>query len=828
MDDKSSAKFLDNDFPPVKESLIPSDPNHDLFNKIPKKSIEEYSTYDWYRLYDIYENKEKLFITNPELQAEDILQGTLGSCYLLCAIGGLVKNNPAFYKNLFVIKEENKKGIYAVKFLIQGVPMVVVVDDFIPCKTNKNNKAVPAFSSSRNREASVLILEKAWAKLNYKCFMKTWYGTPQEALHCLLEAPSVYEYHSRYSARNHENAFWIKLCEARLRKWILCANTENVKEEEIGLPSYHAYLILEIYEVAKDNRTFNNYATLLENIVANRVEYDKTRDKCIQLIKIRNPTGESSKFKGEYCEGSSNWTMELKRAVGNQNGTNVGSFYVTLHEFLKYFSWTFICKIEENFQYRAAKFKIDQNADHIEYLQNKGIIEIVEPEEIKENGDNSWNSDLLENDLEDRIKKPGIAKNLPVNQKASILNEENKKLNIKTNFKNKPSDIPGMSQISSISPHSNFKKLEYNNINNQDDNLLLKEIEDNLIDSNKKKIFFKLNNIIAASFIIQKKSKCYITLHQPHHRFICETIKNYQIPLALIIVVKYNSQTGTYNYVDSEFINWEKLILDCYLSPGEYHIFARCYWTYHPLEHDLVISTYSDQVCELYELKKNEMPSDWLDRILIDIAKSGNKIYFDKEESTSFYSHIMPDFKYCTGFGCFYFENNSTNGDIIVNLNLTKTVGIKLLNGSYLTSFNLKIPSKSHKIILYQITEVPWVSELKYNQEIWFEYSIDYLVKKYGSNLKLSRIEIEPQLYLSEVKYERGYILIITNNSNSIYKSSFSFSKMKNYIVDKFTDHKNVQVNCNAKSQNYLNIKCNKHDKDPNFKLVYKQKFIKD
>ena len=53
--------------------------------------------------------------------------------------------------------------------------MVVVVDDFIPCKTNKNNKAIPAFSSSRNREASVLILEKAWAKLNYKCFMKTWY-----------------------------------------------------------------------------------------------------------------------------------------------------------------------------------------------------------------------------------------------------------------------------------------------------------------------------------------------------------------------------------------------------------------------------------------------------------------------------------------------------------------------------------------------------------------------------------------------------------------------------------------------------------------------------
>ena len=101
-------------------------------------------------------------------------------------------------------------------------------------------------------------------------------------------------------------------------------------------------------------------------------------------------------------------------------------------------------------------------------------------------------------------------------------------------------------------------------------------------------------------------------------------------------------------------------------------------------------------------------------------------------------------------------------------------------------------------------------------------------MKKHVSNVKLSRIEIEPQLYLSEVKYERGYILIIANNSNSIYKSSFSFSKMKNYIVDKFTDHKNVQVNCNAKSQNYLNIKCNKHDKDPNFKLVYKQKFIKD
>lgn len=60
------------------------------------------------------------------------------------------------------MKQDNPNHVYVSRWLIDGKPRYVAVDDWIPGKDNKPSFALP----SANNETWPVILEKAWAKIH--------------------------------------------------------------------------------------------------------------------------------------------------------------------------------------------------------------------------------------------------------------------------------------------------------------------------------------------------------------------------------------------------------------------------------------------------------------------------------------------------------------------------------------------------------------------------------------------------------------------------------------------------------------------------------------
>ena len=106
----------------------------------------------------------KVFDGVPKI--EDINQGMIGNCYFLSALS-VFTQYPNLIRRIFKTEEINEFGQYAVNLCINGEFQMVEIDDFFPCQKRKNGKFASVFSQpSNNSLLWVLILEKAWAKVN--------------------------------------------------------------------------------------------------------------------------------------------------------------------------------------------------------------------------------------------------------------------------------------------------------------------------------------------------------------------------------------------------------------------------------------------------------------------------------------------------------------------------------------------------------------------------------------------------------------------------------------------------------------------------------------
>ena len=106
----------------------------------------------------------KIFDGVPKI--EDINQGSLGNCYFLSALAALAQY-PNMIRRIFKTEEVNEFGQYAVNLCINGEFQMVEIDDFFPCWKGNQGNFSSAFSKPRNNNLLwVLILEKAWAKVN--------------------------------------------------------------------------------------------------------------------------------------------------------------------------------------------------------------------------------------------------------------------------------------------------------------------------------------------------------------------------------------------------------------------------------------------------------------------------------------------------------------------------------------------------------------------------------------------------------------------------------------------------------------------------------------
>jgi calpain-15 len=146
----------------------------------------KWKEYKWKRPNEMWGNGNfKLFDT---IAPGDIKQGVLGDCYFLSCLSAIAENEDRI-KSVFVNKEVNQAGIYAVHFYLNGEMKTVVVDDYFPVKITDDGKEEWAFSRPQGKEIWVLVLEKAWAKV-FGSYSRIECGDTAEAMPCITGCPT--------------------------------------------------------------------------------------------------------------------------------------------------------------------------------------------------------------------------------------------------------------------------------------------------------------------------------------------------------------------------------------------------------------------------------------------------------------------------------------------------------------------------------------------------------------------------------------------------------------------------------------------------------------
>jgi calpain-15 len=124
------------------------------------KHAQKWETYMWRRPSEVWgAGNFKVF---NKIDPTDIKQGDCGDCYFLSALSS-VAEYPERIESLFLTKDVNDAGCYAMRFFVNGERHEVVVDDYFPWSTIKDNWAFSR--SGTDKEIWVLLLEKAWAKI---------------------------------------------------------------------------------------------------------------------------------------------------------------------------------------------------------------------------------------------------------------------------------------------------------------------------------------------------------------------------------------------------------------------------------------------------------------------------------------------------------------------------------------------------------------------------------------------------------------------------------------------------------------------------------------
>jgi len=186
---------------------------------------------------------------------------------------------------IFINKDVNESGIYIVNFTLGGDNYKVLVDDYFPYWEKKGK---PAFSQSKGNELWVMLLEKAWAKVNgnYENSIK---GFVSEAFRALTGAPVVFFKHL------YIQDIWDEIYEADQRSYIIWASSgegqlNKKRYDEMGLISEHAYAVISAIVI--------------------KVDQDSGEE--VRLLKLRNPWGHKE-WLGKWSDSSELWTDELRK-----------------------------------------------------------------------------------------------------------------------------------------------------------------------------------------------------------------------------------------------------------------------------------------------------------------------------------------------------------------------------------------------------------------------------------------------------------------------------------------------------------------------------------
>ena len=319
---RSGTIYTDELFEPSKSSLCPLN-NYGGWRypeDITDDDLNGWESISWSRAENIFASKNYQVFWEG-INKDDIIQGGLGDCYFLSAVAALCEF-PELITKLFLIKEKSDEHCYGCYFRVNGIWKLVLVDDYFPCYGSWGKNF--AFSSTNGNELWVILLEKAWAKLNGN-YAKAIGGEPHEIFQVITNA-----YSRKIKVKNiSENDLWEAFQEAMDNNFIMTAGTSgdvyNLNLEELGLAPGHAYTLLEAKEV-------------------------KTSNGKEKLVHLRNPWG-NGEWSGEWSDQSRKWTSDLRKQCNNYENKNDGSFWMSFNHFRIYFVVVGICHLYKDYKY---------------------------------------------------------------------------------------------------------------------------------------------------------------------------------------------------------------------------------------------------------------------------------------------------------------------------------------------------------------------------------------------------------------------------------------------------------------------------------------------
>lgn len=253
-------------FPPDKRSLFLNGAHHSKYKVLSKKKAWEDLV--WMRASEYYasENflgkiKEPVMFDN--IEPEDVRMGECENCWLCATLSGLAErdldeertrdsfsdvhfNSSSDEKSvlsIFLTRQVNRAGCYAMKFCIDGEDRIIVVDDYFPMRLDKaTGRYVFAFSKSNDpNEIWNCLVEKALAKI-CGSYEQTEHIKVSDCFYLLAGGPTMTYNISEFKmdirrGRKLEaerfDKFYELINEAAKKNWVVTGSTAPMPKELI-------------------------------------------------------------------------------------------------------------------------------------------------------------------------------------------------------------------------------------------------------------------------------------------------------------------------------------------------------------------------------------------------------------------------------------------------------------------------------------------------------------------------------------------------------------------------------------------------------------------
>ena len=417
----NSELFTDKAFPPENSSIFGLENLEKIkkgqkikCNKKFEELIDDFKEKNiiWKRAKDIFNNQEYTLFSS-DICDNSIIQGSIGNCYFLTIISCLTKF-PSIIYQLFNSLNISSNGYYEIKLRIANKITIITLDDYFPYNIKTN---MPLFCKPYKNEIWVMLLEKAWAKIN-DSYLNIDNGSPYDVLDSFLLSSSINNdiiFKSYYINNDNKYDIW-----------------ENIIDK-IENKKYIMMICLSKDKISNKKKLNNFFYSIIEKHYYNILEISENNEND-KILKLRNPWGFN--LKNEYYNKKKN-EFDFIIDDDNKSEKNEDEYLIGGGDFLidyKYFCYLFqeiqIYEINE-FSF-SHNFKINEKQKLINlfYLNimkspNKELEMLVtlKLENIKENSNNK-DINLENNEISLLIIIIDI-KNI------SIINRINQKINIK-------------------------------------------------------------------------------------------------------------------------------------------------------------------------------------------------------------------------------------------------------------------------------------------------------------------------------------------------------------------------------------------------------------